>query len=236
MQKTRSDAPSLLSAYHDDPPKTSPVFGAEGAYKQESEVMLMLLPFRSDADRIQLQATARELESCNAVIGRHGLSLSAGDVHALVASRSDALRTTGRIEFGGGVLKDLVLAFAGSPYVSQASFVDTVVELQDLFYEVKNESLEQIPDDDLIARMRSLFDEVAGGDMGYLEEALLEGLSRRVRDEVAGADLREDDAADPGADEAVMNGLMLAHHRYNVSDWVDETYSPAWEGSSWLDE
>lgn len=198
--------------------------------------MLMLVPFRSDADQLQRLAVVRELESCNAVIGRHGLSLSSDDVHSLAAGRHDALRTTERVEFGGGVLKDLVLGFAGSPYVSQTSFVDTILELQDLFYEVKNESLEQIPDDELIAKMRSLFDEVANGDLGYLEEALLEGLSRRVREEAAGATPREDDAADPGADDAVMNGLMLAYHRYNVSDWVDETYSPAWEGSSWLDE
>jgi hypothetical protein len=179
----------------------------------------MIVPFGQDPAQIERMSTGRGLESCNPVLQRYGLSLSAQDVQVLVAGRLEALQATGRIEFGGGVVEDLVLAFAGSPYVSQETFVETVLELQDLFYTVKNETLEQIPDDDLIAKMRSLFDEYANGDLGCLEEALVEGLGRHVREE-----------------DAAMNALMLAHHRYNVSDWVDETYAPAWEGASWLDE
>lgn len=196
----------------------------------------MLVPFENEADQLQLRAATRELESCNQVIGRHGLSLSAQDIQVLVEGRVESLHMAERIEFGGGVVKELVLAFAGSSHVSQATFVETVLELQTLFYEFKNESLEQIPDDDLIVKMRSLFDEVANGDLGYLEEALFEGLGRRVREQTAGSALDFDDAADPDADNAAMNAVTLAHHRYDVSGWVDETYSPAWEGSSWLDE
>lgn len=179
----------------------------------------MLVPLGRDADQTRLTLAYRELESCNPALGRHGLSLSAEDIQTLVAGRSEALRDTGRVEFGGGVVHDLVLAFAGSPYVSQDTFAETILDLQELFYEVKNETLEQVTDDELITKMRSLFDEFASGDIGYLEEALLEGLGRQVRQE-----------------DAAMNALMLAHHRYNVSDWVDDTYAPAWEGASWLDE
>lgn len=179
----------------------------------------MIVPFGEDPAEMQLAAARRSLEACNPLIERYGLSLSAMDIRALAAGRTEALQTAGRIEFGGGVVEDLVLAFASSPYVSQETFVETVLELQELFYEVKNESLEQVPDDELIARMRQLFDEFANGDLGYLEEALVEGLARHVREE------------DPA-----MNGIMLAHYRYNVSDWVDATYAPAWEGASWLDE
>lgn len=207
----------------------------------------MLVPFENDATGIRraaaAEASAQALESCNPVIGRHGLSLSREDIRTLVVGRADALRTTDRVEFGGGVVKDLVLAFASSPYVSQTTFVDTVLELQELFYEVKNESLEQIADDELIAKMRSLYDDVASGDLGYLEEALLEGLARHVREEALGgeavaeyASSLDDDAADPDADRAAANAATLAQHRFNVSDWVDDTYSPGWEGSSWLDE
>jgi hypothetical protein len=192
----------------------------------------MIIPFGEDPVSIQRMAAGQALESCNPVIARHGLALSAEDIQALVAGRLDALKIAERVEFGGGVAKELVLAFASSPYVSQSTFVETILELQELFYEVKNESLEQISDDDLIAKMRSLFDDVASGDLGYLEQALLEGLARHVREEPLGGT----DAAEPGADEAAMNAVTLAHHRYNVSEWVDETYAPAWDGASWLDE
>lgn len=191
----------------------------------------MIVPFWEDAAQIQLRAAATELESCNRVTERHGIMLSQQDIQALVLGRLDALQETERVEFGGGVAKDLVLAFAGSAYVSQEDFVETVLELQDLFYEFKNESLEQITDDELIVTMRSLFDDVAQGDLGRLTEALLDGLGRHVR-ELGGGD----DAADPDADDAVMNGYTLAAHRYDVTKWIDEEFRPAWDGASWLDE
>jgi hypothetical protein len=191
----------------------------------------VIVPFGQDAAQLQLAAALDELESCNTVIERYSLSLSTQDVQALIAGRLEALETTERVEFGGGVARDLVLAFGGSPYVSQDTFVETVLELQDLFYEVKNESLEQIPDDELIATMRSLFDDPAQGDLGRLSQALLDGLGRHVREEA-----EADDAANPDPDNAIKNGYTLAAHRYDVSKWVDDEYRPAWEGASWLDE
>ena len=191
----------------------------------------MIVPFGEKASQMQLRVAAQELESCNKVTQRYGITLSRQDVQALVVGRLGALQETERVEFGGGVAKDLVLAFGSSVYVSQYTFVQTVLELQDLFYLFKNESEEQIPDEDLIATMRSLYDDVAQGDMARLSDALFDGLGRHVR-EVADAD----GAADPDADNAVMNGYTLAAHRYDVSKWVDDEFAPAWDGASWLDE
>jgi hypothetical protein len=191
----------------------------------------MIVLFGEKASQIQLRAAAQELESCNKVTHRYGITLSPADIQALVVGRVDALQETERVEFGRGVAKDLVLAFSSSVYVAQSSFVQTVLELQDLFYLFKNESDEQIPDDDLIATMRSLYDDVAQGDMQRLTEALFDGLGRHLREEDA-----VDDDADPGADDAVMNGYKLAAHRYDVSKWIDEDYAPAWDGASWMDE
>lgn len=212
----------------------------------------MIMPFVPDSGQSQ-PAAKRELESINQAIGQHGLSLMAADVQALAVGRREALQLSERIEFGGGVAKDLVLAFASSPYVSQTTFVDTVLELQELFYEFKNESLEQIADDELIAKMRSLYDDFADGNLDLLEEALFEGLGRHVRegtptvaevptlDQLTNADRIDastgyEDAADPEADNAAAAAHTLAAQRYDVSKWVDETYSEGWEGSSWLDE
>jgi hypothetical protein len=191
----------------------------------------MIVPFGENASQMQLRAAAQELESCNKVTRRYGITLSPQDILALVVGRVDALQETERVEFGGGVAKDLVLAFSSSVYVSQYTFVQTVLELQDLFYLFKNESLEQIPDDDLIATMRSLYDDVAQGDMERLSEALFDGLGRHVREEIGA-----DDAAEPDADNAVKNGYTLAAHRFDVSKWVDDEFAPAWDGASWLDE
>jgi hypothetical protein len=197
--------------------------------------MRVIVPSWQDPANAQLAKAAVELESCNRRIERNGLSLTSQDIRVLVAGRLEALAVSDRVEFGGGVVREIVLAFAASPHLSQANFVPTVLDLQELFYEFKNESLEQIPDDELIAKMRSLFDDVAQGDLGYLEQALFEGLARHVREAAAGP-IAEDGAADPDADIAAMNALKLAHHRFDVSSWVDETYAPGWDGASWLDE
>lgn len=179
----------------------------------------MIVPFGQGAAQMQLAAAIHELQSCNQVTERYGLSLSVQDVQTLVAGRLEALETADRVEFGGGIAHSLVLGFCSSPYVSQHTFVQTVLELQDLFYQFKNDSLEQITDDELIETMRSLYDEVAHGDLERLSEALFDGLGRYVREEVA-----LDDAG------------SLAPRRLNVADWTDEDYAPAWEGASWLDE
>lgn len=191
----------------------------------------MLVPFGQSPEQLQMARAVGSLESCNAAISRYGLLLSAADVQALVVGRVEALNASERIEFGSGVTRELVLAFAASPHVSQSTFVDQVLELQELFYEFKNESLEQVPDDELIETMRSLFDGVAKGDIEHLAEALFDGLGRHIR-EVAGAP----DGADPGSDNGAMNAYTLAAHRYDVAKWIDDTYAPAWEGGSWLDE
>jgi Family of unknown function (DUF6323) len=206
----------------------------------------MLVPFGRNADRLQIARAVHELESCNPKIERYGLSLSPTDIQALVVGRVEALAETERVEFGSGVTKELVLAFAGSPHVSQETFAEHILELQDLFYEFKNESLEQVPDDELIAKMRSLFDDVAKGDLEYFAEALFDGLARHIRDEAAAGKIETgppsaqvdpfDDAAEPGEGEALANQYRLAAHRYDVSKWVDETYAPPWDGASWLDE
>lgn len=192
----------------------------------------MLVPFGDNAIHMQSVRAVQDLLSCNPKLERHGLALSAHDIQTLVAGRVDALQEAARVEFSGGVTKELVLQFAGSPYVSQANFVDTVVELQELFYEFKNESLERVADEDLIAKMRSLFDEVAKGDLDYLAEALFEGLARAVRIDAVG----DPTAAEPVADEAVANAYRLAAYGYDIAKWVDETYAPAWQGGSWVDE
>lgn len=96
-------------------------------------------------------------------------------------SRIKALNDTGRIEFGTGILKKLVDAFCSSPYISQENYVDTIIELQDIFYYFKNESMERISDDELIEYMKNHFDEECQGSLEYLMGTSLEELCRDLR-------------------------------------------------------
>ena len=72
------------------------------------------------------------------------------------------------MEFGGGVLKQLVRAFCASPYLDQENYADTLAQLQALFYHFKQESHDRIPDDELIAAMAQCFDGRAQGALDAL--------------------------------------------------------------------
>jgi hypothetical protein len=124
---------------------------------------------------------AQELRECNLFTGRYGLSLSEAQIERLVVRRFGALRDTGRVEFGEGILKKLIYAFCDSPYLFQENYEDTLLELQDSFYYFKGEADERLSDDELIGFMKQVFDGPAQGSLEYLSGTSLEELCRDAR-------------------------------------------------------
>ena len=90
------------------------------------------------------------LRDCNALSARYGLTLSRADMQMLADKQAEALRSTGRIEFGRGPYEKLIYAFCDSSYLSGAGYAETLAELCAIFYRFKNESVEQWSDDELI--------------------------------------------------------------------------------------
>lgn len=101
-----------------------------------------------------------ELRLCNDYLKRYGegIVLSEKDITMLVESRGHALRSTGRIEFGGGSLTELAKAFCDSPNIQKTDFATVLAELLDIFYAYKNETDYKISDGELIEAMRIAFD------------------------------------------------------------------------------
>lgn len=130
---------------------------------------------------LQKMQTAAELRECNEITLRYGLFLSEQQIQSLVERRFAALKATGRIEFGQGVLKMLITEFCNSPYILQENYEDTILELQDSFYYFKNESEDRISDDELISFMKKHFDGVCHGSLEYLSGTSLEELCRNAR-------------------------------------------------------
>ena len=58
----------------------------------------------------------------------------------------------------------------------QENYADTLMRLQDIFYLYKNESLDELTDDELLEYMKEKFDGICAGDLDYLE-----GTVREVR-------------------------------------------------------
>lgn len=128
----------------------------------------------------QKLARVEELRQCNDFTCRFGLFLSESQIQSLVEQVFTALQETGRIEFGQGILKRLVYEFAPSPYIMQANYEDTLLELLDIFYYFKNDSLDMLSDDELIILMAKYFN-ACQGSLDYLRETALSELCRSVR-------------------------------------------------------
>ncbi len=123
----------------------------------------------------------QEVLRSNEHTGQFGLSLSEQDVEELMLVRRECLQEHQRVEFGKGVLEKLIYAFCDSAYIYQENYADTLSRLQDIFYLYKNESMDELTDDELIGYMRKAFDETCQGSLDYLAETCLEEFARNIR-------------------------------------------------------
>lgn len=121
------------------------------------------------------------VKAANDYTKKFGLALTDEEVALLIGERKDSLREQERVEFGEGILPKLIFAFCDSPYIYQDNYVDTLGRLQAMFYLYKNESLDEISDDELIEFMKDQFDGPCQGSLDHLEDTGLEVFARRAR-------------------------------------------------------
>jgi len=133
--------------------------------------------------KAQALAAVAELRRCNALSERYGLSLTENQMLSLVRAQGEALRATGRVAPGGGVLPKLVNAFCDSPFIAREDYCQTLAALQDLFYTFKNELADALSDDELIQAMERLYNGRAQGSLEYLENATNGDLYHAWRDD-----------------------------------------------------
>ena len=133
--------------------------------------------------QMQISAAKEEIRCCEDLNRHYGLTLTEADITELVELRGEALRSTGRVEFGGGILPKLIRAFCKSPYVDPYNYATTLGDLQDAFYYFKNESQDLFSDDDLIEFMEKVFNGQARGSTDVLTTISLEQLCRWARND-----------------------------------------------------
>jgi len=132
------------------------------------------------------QYRIEKVTDCNQYSQKFGVSLSQKDALLLLDARKNSLKEQERIEFGGGILPKLIFAFCDSPFIYQDNYVDTLEALQNIFYLYKNESLDELTDDELIEYMKKHFDNDCQGSLEYLEDTCLEDFARSIREGTRG--------------------------------------------------
>lgn len=61
--------------------------------------------------------------------------------------------------------------------------METITRLQEIFYLYKNESMDELTDDELLDYMKEAFEGECEGSLEFLEETVLEGFARNIRRE-----------------------------------------------------
>lgn len=110
-----------------------------------------------------------------------GLALTKEEVRQLVSLRRESLKEQRRVEFGEGILPELIETFCDSPYLEPDGYVHVIARLQEIFYLYKNEMLDEITDDELLEFMREQFDAVCFGELDYLAETCLDIFAQAIR-------------------------------------------------------
>lgn len=92
-------------------------------------------------ETMSLEGVKKEVlrvRECNNYTSQFGLSLSEEDISELMNNRKNNLREQQRVEFTKGVLPEIIRAFCDSPYIYQDNYFDSIIRLQEIFYEYKN--------------------------------------------------------------------------------------------------
>lgn len=127
------------------------------------------------------KATVKQILLTNEVSQQYVLSLSEADAKQLVETKNYCLKTLGRIEVGGEIINDIILAFCDSPFLWQGNYAETLNQLVAIFYIYKEETLEQINDAELIDIMKDYYDNRCMGSVELLVGRELERLAHNIR-------------------------------------------------------
>ncbi|BFH69744.1 hypothetical protein J27TS7_55770 [Paenibacillus dendritiformis] len=115
-----------------------------------------------------------ELLELNEKTKEYGLVLTPQEIERMMAARSQILHGYGRVELSIQVTKELIESFSDSSFIQQESYADTLNELHEIFYYLKNETEDRISDRKLLYRMKEMFEDDCEGSLDLLKSRLEE--------------------------------------------------------------
>ena len=130
---------------------------------------------------LQQKEQLSKVMGTNEITKRYGLALSEQEAQLILEEQKGALKKYQRAEFGTGITSKIIYEFGDSAYIDQNSYVDTIIRLQKIFYQYKNEMLDEITDDELLHLMKEQFELICYGDLDYLEGTCLDHFAQAVR-------------------------------------------------------
>ena len=147
-----------------------------------------------------------------------GLSLTVEQVRDIAETERVCLAECGRLSFGESTAVRIAREFASSPFIAGNGAEDTLMELVETFYELREDFPATVTDTEILEALRKTFDGDAAGDAGIAVAMAREALSERLiyeAYEIADAD-----------------GNV---YRWNPDEWHDDVMANGWYGERWED-
>ena len=119
---------------------------------------IILSSLNSNLEVIQEQ----ELLELNENSRPYGLTLNKEDIKQIINSRNNTLKSYGRIELDINVTKSIIENLYKSQYTDRDDYVELINDLQEVFYYLKNETLDQISDIEIIEIIDEIYNNCSG--------------------------------------------------------------------------
>ncbi|WP_228105972.1 DUF6323 family protein [Terrisporobacter mayombei] len=103
-----------------------------------------------------------EILKINEESSAYGLILTPGDVEEIIKSRGYSLKIYGRIDLNMDVTKKLINKIYTSQYTDKDDYVEIINDLQDIFYYLKNETLDEVSDNEIIDIIVEFYEKTSG--------------------------------------------------------------------------
>lgn len=103
-----------------------------------------------------------ELLETNEESKEYGLALSESDVKDIITSRNYTLKGYGRIELDIKTTKQLIENIYKSQFTNINDYLETINDMQEIFYYLKNETDDKICDDEIIEILDELYEKFSG--------------------------------------------------------------------------
>ena len=142
-----------------------------------ADIMQFFLPI----DKMSKYTAIEQIIKINEKTYEYGLTLTYSDAVELIETRSISLSENGRVEIGSATIGKIIEAFCDSAFIIQQDYAETINQLVEIFYYIKNETLELISDDELIDLMKDYFENSCKGSLDLLKDRELEKMARNIR-------------------------------------------------------
>lgn len=167
------------------------------------------------------------LSTINAKLAVGGLSITYEDAQMLARRRIESLECAERIEFGTPAVVVVADAVATSPCIAQDDVGLVLAELQDCFYELRDELPISVPDAQIAEALRGCLD--AWGDVTEVARMPAEDVMVFSDEYVRAIE------AERSAEYRIVD-YEGHEYTFDPAEWDYDEQADGWNGEKWADD